>query len=279
MLSLRDPAGQAQLAVTLTQSQSELFVLGFEILRYLSTRISVDAEQDEYFAAFLTPMFEYFNNMEQPWSKTFFEKLIFTIIVNNEIRREVQFEDEPKDWVQLFKKMIAGVELTTTETQTFKRVSVISMMSMAPHKEEALTTDFNMLDQVLDFFNRYLVRGIVPEKDKVSSETLSPQATNFEIYELLYSKKDLIDVMSDVLLFLQPELNIRQYDDYRFIEAIFQLINYSAHVRAMDSQLQMDLEKNMRICIEIYLSKIRELDHLISILDYLMSSVQEEILS
>jgi hypothetical protein len=150
---------------------------------------------------------------------------------------------------------------------------------MAPHKEEALTTDFNMLDQVLDFFNRYLVRGIVPEKDKVSSETLSPQATNFEIYELLYSKKDLIDVMSDVLLFLQPELNIRQYDDYRFIEAIFQLINYSAHVRAMDSQLQMDLEKNMRICIEIYLSKIRELDHLISILDYLMSSVQEEILS
>jgi len=109
-------------------------VLGFEILRYLSTRISVDAEQDEYFAAFLTPMFEYFNNMEQPWSKTYFEKLIFTIIVNNEIRREVQFDDEPKDWVQLFKKMIAGVEMTTTGTQTFKRVSVISMMSSAPHK-------------------------------------------------------------------------------------------------------------------------------------------------
>lgn len=39
-----------------------------------------------------------------------------------------------------------------------------------------------------------------------------------------------------------------------------------------------DLEKQMRICIEIYLSKITEVEQLLSILDSLMSWIQEEIL-
>lgn len=39
------------------------------------------------------------------------------------------------------------------------------------------------------------------------------------------------------------------------------------------------MEKQIRICIEIYLSKIQNVDSLINIMDYLMANIQEEILS
>lgn len=65
-----------------------------------------------------------------------------------------------------------------------------------------------MLNFVLDYFIKYLVSGIIP--DKAHSETISPNNdNNTEIEDLLTSKRNMLEVMSDVMYLLQPELNIR----------------------------------------------------------------------
>ena len=74
-------------------------------------------------------------------------------------------------------------------------------------------------------------------------------------------------------------MNIRQFDDLRYVEAIFHIINYASHVPDIEPELQVELERNLRICVEIYLSKIKDVSYLISVLDLLMSAVQEEILT
>ncbi len=40
----------------------------------------------------------------------------------------------------------------------------------------------------------------------------------------------------------------------------------------------IDLDKQLRICIEVYMSKIRSIDKLLDILDKTMQVVQEELL-
>jgi hypothetical protein len=67
-------------------------------------------------------------------------------------------------------------------------------------------------------------------------------------------------------------MNIRQFDDLRYIEAVSQIINYTSHVIGVDQLDQDELEKKLRICIEIYLSKIEKVEQLISVIDNLMSS-------
>jgi len=39
-------------------------------------------------------------------------------------------------------------------------------------------------------------------------------------------KKNMIEVMSDMMQLLSPESNIRQFDDLRFIETLNHLINF-----------------------------------------------------
>lgn len=79
--------------------------------------------------------------------------------------------------------------------------------------------------------------------------------------------------MTDCMQFLTPEMNLRQFDDFRFVEAIFHIINFSSRIPSLDRVLLSGLEKQLRICIEIYLSKIRDPEQLLSLLDYLMSSI------
>ena len=77
------------------------------MLRHLSSRVSVDAEQDEYFINFLEPIFDTFDRLYQ-WNCTAFAKVIFQIIVNNDIKSEIQYEsaDPNKDWLSMFKERI-----------------------------------------------------------------------------------------------------------------------------------------------------------------------------
>ena len=49
--------------------------------------------------------------------------------------------------------------------------------------------------------------------------------------------------MSDCMQLLSPEMNIRQFDDFRYVEAIFHIINYSSRIPDMDKHLQADLVK------------------------------------
>jgi hypothetical protein len=67
-----------------------------------------------------------------------------------------------------------------------------------------------MLNFVLDYFLKYLVSGIIPDKDRAHSETISPNNdSNTEVELLLTSKRNMLEVMSDIMYLLQPELNIR----------------------------------------------------------------------
>ena len=44
--------------------------------------------------------------------------------------------------------------------------------------------------------------------------------------EIMIRKKNMIEVMSDMMQLLSPESNIRQFDDLRFIETLNLLINF-----------------------------------------------------
>ena len=54
----------------------------------MSSRVSVDAEQDEYYSNFLEPIFETFE-VQYHWSCPAFSKVIFQIIVNNDSKSEI----------------------------------------------------------------------------------------------------------------------------------------------------------------------------------------------
>ena len=83
----------------------QLYLLGYELLRHLSSRVSVDAEQDEYYTNFLRPIFETFED-QYHWNCPAFAKVIFKIIVNNDSKSEIQYEsaDPNKDWLKMFKE-------------------------------------------------------------------------------------------------------------------------------------------------------------------------------
>ena len=54
---------------------------------------------------------------------------------------------------------------------------------------------------------------------------------------------------------MSPEMVIRQYDGLKYIDGILHIINYSSFLKP-DQHIQRDLDKQLRICTEIYLSKI-----------------------
>lgn len=54
-------------------------------------------------------------------------------------------------------------------------------------------------------------------------------------------------------------MNIRQFDDLRYIEAFSHFISFTARLERLEKGQQEELDKQMRICIEIYLSKIKNL--------------------
>ncbi len=71
----------------------------------MSSRVSVDAEQDEYYTNFLRPIFVTFED-QYHWNCPAFAKVIFQIIVNNDSKSEIQYEsaDPNKDWLKMFKE-------------------------------------------------------------------------------------------------------------------------------------------------------------------------------
>ena len=94
------------------------------------------------------------------------------------------------------------------------------------------------------------------------------------------TKRGLLDVMSECMILLSPEMNIRHFDNLRYIDAIFQVINFMSRLLPqLSPSIQTDLEKQLRICMEVYLAKIPDVVQLLAILDFLMSSIQEEILA
>jgi hypothetical protein len=52
----------------LETSKNELYRIGFELLLYLSARISNESEEDEYYEHLLQPILHYFESLPQSWS-------------------------------------------------------------------------------------------------------------------------------------------------------------------------------------------------------------------
>lgn len=77
---------------------------------------------------------------------------------------------------------------------------------------------------------------------------------------------------------MSPENTMRQFEGLRYPEALIICAHYMSKTH-IDSQLQFEVEKQLRIYQEVYLSKILETENLISIFDFAMLSVQEEILT
>ena len=65
-----------------------------------------------------------------------------------------------------------------------KHIDPSSFTGVSPKlkPESSSTTDFTMLDFVLDFFMKYLIRGIIPEKGKAQSENQSPRLNKKDIH-------------------------------------------------------------------------------------------------
>lgn len=207
----------------------------------------MDAEQDEYFQSFLNPIFQYFDSLPESWSQTQFARLIFFIIINNGMKADVSFDDgaQPRDWLGIFQQIVRETEGSTSlRDRRSGAGGASSLMNSIKVKIESSVVDYNMLDYVLDLFVRHLIQGIMPDKDKQHSETLSPDHQNVhEIADMLRAKVNLIEVMSECMELLQPEMNIRQFDDLRYIEGVSHIISYTSHVQNLDPSLLNDLEK------------------------------------
>ncbi len=83
-----------------------------------------------------------------------------------------------------------------------------------------------MLDFVLDLFMKYLMKGltIIPDKNAINgspSDGITPKFDAKEVNDLIRNKKDMIEIICDLIKLLSPEHNIRHLDDLRFIECIF----------------------------------------------------------
>ena len=91
-----------------------------------------------------------------------------------------------------------------------------------------------MLDFILDFFIKYLVKGIINERNgnspalklMGSPESHTPMHDELSSNEIMIRKKNMIEVMSDLMQLLSQDSNIRLFDDLRFIDTLNQLINF-----------------------------------------------------
>ena len=96
------------------------------------------------------------------------------------------------------------------------------------------SVDFTMLDFILDFFIKYLVKGIINERNgnspglklMGSPESHTPMHDELSSNDIMIRKKNMIEVMSDLMQLLSQDSNIRLFDDLRFIDTLNQLINF-----------------------------------------------------
>lgn len=92
-----------------------------------------------------------------------------------------------------------------------------------------------MLDFVLDYFNKYLTKGLVAEKVVIDPfnnspprESATPDLDDAKVASIIKKKRDMIETMSELMQLLQPDSSIRQFDDAKFIEAIIQIIAFTS---------------------------------------------------
>ena len=136
-----------------------------------------------------------------------------------------------------------------------------------------------MLDFVLDYFIKYLTKGVVAEKVTIDQlnkspniESATPDLDDDNVASIIKKKRDMIETMSELMQLLQPDSNIRQFDDAKFIEAIIQIITFTS-VNQECLTGKVDFDRQFRICVEIYMSKICTIDKLLEILDKTMSVI------
>ena len=92
-----------------------------------------------------------------------------------------------------------------------------------------------MLDFVLDYFIKYLTKGVVAEKVVIDPfnnspprESATPDLHSTKVASIIKKKRDMIETMSELMQLLQPDSSIRQFDDAKFIEAIIQIITFTS---------------------------------------------------
>ena len=73
-----------------------------------------------------------------------------------------------------------------------------------------------MLDFVLDYFIKYLTKGLVAEKVDINQqnnslhiENASQDVHDAKIASIIKKKRDMIETMSELMQLLQPDSNIR----------------------------------------------------------------------
>lgn len=73
-----------------------------------------------------------------------------------------------------------------------------------------------MLDFVLDYFIKYLTKGLVAEKVDINQQNNSPHIESAsqdlhdaKIASIIKKKRDMIETMSELMQLLQPDSNIR----------------------------------------------------------------------
>jgi hypothetical protein len=105
-----------------------------------------------------------------------------------------------------------------------------------------------MLDFVLDYFIKYLTKGVVAEKVDIdpfnkssNKESATPNLDDSKVVSIIKKKRDMIETMSELMQLMQPDSNIRQFDDAKFIEAIIQIITFtSANQECLTGKVDFD---------------------------------------
>jgi hypothetical protein len=105
-----------------------------------------------------------------------------------------------------------------------------------------------MLDFVLDYFIKYLTKGVVAEKVNIDQlnkspniERATPDLEDANVASIIKKKRDMIETMSELMQLLQPDSKIRQFDDAKFMEAIIQIITFtSANQECLTGKVDFD---------------------------------------
>lgn len=124
-----------------------------------------------------------------------------------------------------------------------------------------------MLDFILDIFIKHLHKDLASVNNlgnggspahhlACSPDSRTPNVDENGAIEILTTKKNMIDVMSELMQLLSPDTSIRQFDDLRFIESLYQILHYTFALHRHQTAVPELIERQLRICIEIYLSKI-----------------------
>jgi hypothetical protein len=122
-----------------------------------------------------------------------------------------------------------------------------------------------MLDFVLDYFVKYLVKGITPEK---TNQGAIVDFNQDSVDHIIQKKKYMIEIMSELIHLIPLESSsLRQFDDGRFIDSIIQLITFISANQLSSLTTTADYDRQIRICLEIYMSKLRNMEQLLDILD------------